>query len=88
MGNTKYEHAVITAHQIHNQEVTTDTPLDFIEQNMEVPSTFIARANDFNNTLLTSVDDFFFPENFEFELLEPSSQDSVRSNFSPDHFTK
>ena len=88
MGNTKYEHAVITAHQINNQEVTTDTPLDFIEQNMEVPSTSIARANDFNNTLLTSVDDFFFPENFEFDLLEPSSQDSAQSNFSPDYFTK
>ena len=87
MGNTKYEHAVVTAHQINNQEVTTDTPLDFIEQNIECPSTFIARANDFNNTLLTTVDDFFFPELFEFEL-EPSSQDSVQSNFSPNNFTK
>jgi len=88
MGNTKYEHAVVTAHQINNQEVTTDTPLDFIEQNIEVPSTSIARANDFNNTLLTSVDDFFFPELFEFEFLEPSSQDSDQSNFSSNHFTK
>ena len=87
MGNTKYEHAVVTAHQINNQEVTTDTPLDFIEQNIEVPSTSIARANDFNNTLLTTVDDFFFPELFEFEL-ESSSQDSVQSNFSPNNFTK
>ena len=81
MGNTKYEHAVVTAHQINNEEVTTDTPLDFIEQNIEVPSTSIARANDFNNTLLTSVDDFFFPEFFEFELLEPSSQDSEQFKF-------
>lgn len=88
MGNTKYEHAVISVHQINNEQVTTDTPLDFIEENMEVPSTFISRANDFNNTLLTSVDDFFFPENFDFELLEPSSQDSVQSNFSPNNFTK
>ena len=88
MGNTKYEHAVVTAHQINDQEVTTDTPVDFIEQNMEVASTSIARANDFNNTLLTSVDDFFFPEFFfEFEL-EPSSQESDCSNFSPNNFTK
>lgn len=88
MGNTKYEHAVVTAHQINNEEVTTDTPLDFIEENIDAPSTFIARANDFNNTLLTSVDDFFFPEFFEFELLESSSQDSDQSNFSPNYFTK
>lgn len=88
MGNTKYEHAVVTAHQVNNQQVTTDTPLDFIEQNIEVPSTSIARANDFNNTLLTSVDDFFFPDLFEFELLEPSSQDSEQLNFSSNHFTK
>ena len=88
MGNTKYEHAVVTAHQIHNQEVNTDTPLDFIEQNIEVPSTSIARANDFNNTLLTSVDELFFPELFEFEFLEPSSQDSDQSNFSSNYFTK
>ena len=87
MGNTKYEHAVITAQQINNQEVTTDTPLDFIEENMEVPSTLIARANDFNNTLLTTVDDFFFPELFEFEL-EPDSQKSDQSNFSPNNLTK
>ena len=89
MGNTKYEHAVVTAHQINNEEVTTDTPIDFIEQNMEVPSTSLARANDFNNTLLTTVDDFFFPELFEFEFeLEPSSQKSDQSNFSPNNFTK
>ena len=87
MGNTKYEHAVVTAHQINNQEVTTDTPLDFIEENIDAPSTFIARANDFNNTLLTSVDDFFFPELFEFEL-EECSQKSDQSNFSPNYFTK
>lgn len=87
MGNTKYEHAVVTAHQINDQIVTTDTPLDFIDQNMEVPSTSIVRANDFNNTLLSSVDDFFFPELFEFEL-EPSSQKSDQSNFSPNNFTK
>jgi hypothetical protein len=89
MGNTKYEHAVVTAHQINDQQVTTDTPLDFIEQNLSCPSTSIARANDFNNTLLTTVDDFFFPENFEFEFeLEPSSQKSDQSNFSPNNFTK
>ena len=88
MGNTKYEHAVVTAHQINGEQVTTDTPLDFIEENIEAPSTSIARANDFNNTLLTSVDDFFFPEFFfEFEL-EPSSQKSDQSNFSPNNFTK
>lgn len=90
MGNTKYEHAVVTAHQINNQEVTTDTPLDFIEQNIECPSTSIARANDFNNTLLTTVDDFFFPQLFEFLELEEntSSQKSDQSNFSPNNFTK
>jgi len=87
MGNTKHEHAVVTVHNINNQDVTTDTPLDFIEQNIEAPSTSIARANDFNNTLLTTVDDFFFPELFEFEL-EPSSQKSDQSNFSPNNFTK
>jgi len=87
MGNTKYEHAVVTAHQINGEQVTTDTPLDFIEENIEVPSTSIARANDFNNTLLTTVDDFFFPELFEFEL-EPSSQKSDQSNFSQNNFTK
>jgi hypothetical protein len=88
MGNTKYEHAVVTAHQINNQEVTTDTPLPLFDQFIEDPSTSIARANDFNNTLLTTVDDFFFPQLFEFENLEPSSQDSVQSNFSPNNFTK
>ena len=87
MGNTKYEHAVVTAHQINGEQVTTDTPLDFIEENIEAPSTSIARANDFNNTLLTTVDDFFFPELFEFEL-EPSSQKSDQSNFSPNNLTK
>ena len=87
MGNTKYEHAVVTARQINNQEVTTDTPLDFIEQNIECPSTSIARANDFNNIFLTTVDDFFFPELFEFEL-EPDSQKSDQSNFSPNNLTK
>lgn len=87
MGNTKYEHAVVTAHQINNEQVTTDTPLDFIEQNIEAPSTSLARANDFNNTLLTTVDDFFFPELFEFEL-EPSSQKSDQSNFSPHYESK
>ncbi len=88
MGNTKYEHAVVTAHQINDQIVSTDTPLDFIDQNMEVPSTFNARATAFNNSLLNStVDDFFFPEFFEFEL-EPDSQKSDQSNFSPNNFTK
>jgi len=91
MGNTKYEHAVVTAHQINDQTVTTDTPLDFIEQNLEVPSTFNARATAFNNSLLSStVDDFFFPELFEFLELEEdtSSQKSDQSNFSPNYFTK
>jgi len=87
MGNTKYEHAVLSVHQINGQEVTTDTPLDFIEENLECPGTSLARANDFNNTLLTTVDDFFFPELFEFEL-EPDSQKSDQSNFSPNNFTK
>ena len=87
MGNTKYEHAVVTAHQINNQEVTTDTPLPLFDDFIEDPSTLLARANDFNNTLLTTVDDFFFPELFEFEL-EPSSQKSDQSNFSPNNFTK
>ena len=84
MGNTKYEHAVVTAHQINGEQVTTDTPLDFIEENIEAPSTSIARANDFNNTLLTTVDDFFFPELLNFEL-EPSSQKSDQSHFSQDN---
>ena len=88
MGDSKFEHAVITAHQINNEEVTTDTPLPLFDQFIEDPSTSLARANVFNNTLLTSDVDFFFPDEFfEFEL-EPSSQDSVQSNFSSDHFTK
>lgn len=87
MGNTKYEHAVVTAHQVNNEEVTTDTPLPDFDEYIENPSTFIARANDFNNTLLTTVDDFFFPELVEFEL-EPSSQKSDQSNFSQNNFTK
>jgi hypothetical protein len=70
MGNTKYEHAVVTARQINNQEVTTDTPLDFIEQNIECPSTSIARANDFNNIFLTTVDFFFF-SNYQMAQINP-----------------
>jgi hypothetical protein len=90
MGNTKYEHAVVTAHQINNQEVTTDTPLPLFDQFIEDPSTSIARANDFNNTLLTTVEDFFFPQLFEFLELEEntSSQKSDQSNFSPNNVTK
>lgn len=90
MGNTKYEHSVVTAHQINGAEVTTDTSLDFIEQNMAVPSTSTERATTFNNQLLSSVDDFFFPELFEFLDLEEdsSSQKSDQSNFSPNHFSK
>ena len=91
MGNTKYEHAVVTAQQINNEEVTTDTQMDFIEQNMEVPSTSIARANAFNNSLLSSsVDYFFLPGVFEFSELEEdtSSQKSDQSNFSSNNFTK
>ena len=87
MGNTKYEHAVVTAHKVNNEEVTTDVLLPTFDEYIENPSTFIARANDFNNTLLTTVDDFFFPEFFEFEL-EPSSQKSDQSNFSPNNLTK
>lgn len=87
MGNTKYEHAVVTAHRINDEQVTTDTPLPLFDEYIENPSTSLARANDFNNTLLTTVDDFFFPELFEFEL-EPSSQKSDCSNFSPNNFTK
>jgi len=88
MGNTKYEHVVVTAHQINNQEVTTDTALPDFEHFIENPSTFNARANDFNNQLLSSaVDDFFFPELFEFEL-EQSSQKSDQSNFSPNNESK
>ena len=81
MGNTKYEHAVVTAHQVNNEQVTTDTLLPDFDEYIQNPGAFIARANDFNNTLLTTVDDFFFPELFEFEL-EPSSQRSDQSNFS------
>ena len=88
MGNTKYEHAVVTARQINNQEVTTDTPLDFIEQNIECPSTSIARANDFNNTLLTTVDFFFFkyqmahkPTHRFFVLFSPFSLSQNNSAF-------
>ena len=90
MGNTKYEHAVVTAHQINDQQVTTDTPLPDFDHYISNPSTSIARANDFNNTLLTTTfDDFFFPEGifpFEFEL--ESSQNSDQSNFSPNNVTK
>ena len=81
MGNTKYEHAVVTAHKINNEIVTTDTPLPLFDQYIEEPSASIERATDFNNTLLTTVDDFFFPELFDFEL-EPSSQKSDQSHFS------
>ena len=91
MGNTKYEHIVSSVHKINNAELTTDTPLDFIEPFLEVPGALNARANTFNNQLLSStVDDFFFPELFEFLELEEdtSSQKSDQSNFSSDHFTK
>ena len=90
MGNTKYEHAVVTAHQINNSEVTTDTPLPLFEQNIEDPSASIARANDFNNNLLSSTVDDFFPNFFELLELEEntSSQKSDQSNFSPNNVTK
>ena len=91
MGNTKYEHIVTSVHKINEQEVTTNTPLDFIEQNLVNPSTSNARATSFNNQLLSSVDDLFFPELFEFLELEdgtPSSQKSDQINFSPNYFTK
>ena len=87
MGNTKYEHAVVTAHRINDEQVTTDTPLPLFDEYIDNPSTSLARANNFNNTLLTTADDFFFPELFEFEL-EPSSQKSDQSNFSQNNFTK
>jgi len=87
MGNTKYEHVVVTAHQVNGEEVTKDTQLPNFDEYIVNPSTFTSRANDFNNTLLTTVDDFFFPELFEFEL-EPSSQKSDQSNFSPNNVTK
>lgn len=90
MGNTKYEHCVVTAHQINGAEVTTDTPLDFIEPFLEEPGASNARATTFNNQLLSSVDDFFFPELFEFLELEEdtSSQKSDQINFSSDYVTK
>lgn len=91
MGNTKYEHVVSSVHQINGAEVTTDTSLDFIEQNLECPGASNARATTFNNQLLSSVDDFFFPELFEFLELEddtPSSQKSDQINFSPNNVTK
>ena len=90
MGNTKYEHAVVTAHQINGAEVTTDTSMDFIEPFLEDPGASNARATTFNNQLLSSVDEFFFPEFFEFLELEEdtSSQKSDQSNFSSDYVTK
>lgn len=91
MGNTKYEHIVTSVHKIDDAEVTTDTSLDFIEQNLTVPGALNARANTFNNQLLSStVDDFFFPELFEFLELEEdtSSQKSDQSNFSFDYEPK
>lgn len=91
MGNTKYEHAVATVMQTNGAEVTTDTELDFIEPFLENPGASNARATAFNNQLLSStVDDFFFPELFEFLELEEntSSQKSDQSNFSSDHFAK
>jgi hypothetical protein len=90
MGNTKYEHSVITAHQINGAEVTTDTPLDFIEPFLTTPGTLNQRATNFNNQLLSSVDDFFFPELFEFLELEEdtSSQKSDQDIFSENHFTE
>ena len=84
MGNTKYEHVVVTAHRINDESVTLDTPLPLFDQYLEEPSASIARANDFNNELLTTVDDFFFPELLNFEL-EPSSQKSDQSHFSQDN---
>ena len=81
MGNTKYEHAVITAHRINDETVTTDTPLPLFDDFLTQPSALNARATDFNNELLTTVDDFFFPELLNFEL-EPSSQKSDQSHFS------
>jgi len=83
MGNTKYEHVVSSVQQINGEQLTLDTPLPPFDEFIENPSTFNARANDYNNQLLSStVDDFFFPELFEFEL-EASSQKSDQSNFSP-----
>ena len=81
MGNTKYEHAVVTAHRINDEILTTDTPLPLFDQFLTEPSASNARATDFNNELLTTVDDFFFPELLNFEL-EPSSQKSDQSHFS------
>lgn len=87
MGNTKYEHIVSSVHKINNEQVTTDTSLDFIEPFLEDPGALTARATTFNNQLLSSVDDFFFPELFEFLELEEdtSSQKSDQSNFSFDN---
>lgn len=84
MGNTKYEHAVVTAHKIDNVEVSTDMELLNFEHHIDHPGALDARANDFNNQLLSSVDDVFFPELFEFFELEEdtSSQKSDQSNFS------
>ena len=83
MGNTKYEHAVISAMRINDESVTLDTPLPLFDQFLTEPSASNARANDFNNSLLTT-DDFFFPGFFE--SLEPeentSSQKSDQSHFS------
>ena len=81
MGNTKYEHAVVTAMRINDESVTLDTPLPLFDQFLTEPSASNARANDFNNELLTTVDDFFFPELLNFEL-EPSSQKSDQFHFS------
>ena len=81
MGNTKYEHVVVSAHRINDEKVTLDTPLPLFDQFLTEPSASIARATDFNNELLTTVDDFFFPELLNFEL-EPSSQKSDQSHFS------
>ena len=90
MGNTKYEHSVITAMQINGAEVTTDTPLDFIEPFLLEPGASNSRATTFNNQLLSSVDDLFFPELFEFLELEEdtSSQKSDQDIFSENHFTE
>ena len=91
MGNTKYEHIVSSVHRINDEQVTTDTPLDFIEPLLSDPGALNARATTFNNQLLSStVDDFFFPELFEFLELEEdtSSQKSDQSNFSFDNKSK
>jgi len=84
MGNTKYEHVVVTAHRINDESVTLDTPLPLFDQYLTEPSALNARATDYNNELLTTVDDFFFPELLNFEL-ESSSQKSDQSHFSQDN---